>query len=71
MLAVLQSEIKKSYEFGADLGSGNFAIVKKAKNKGPKGQGIPEEVAIKIIDKAKVEDMNDIQVQALRPSCRP
>ena len=48
-----------------ELGSGNFAVVKKATIKpGVKASDIPEgmgtEVAIKIIDKAKVEDMNDI-----------
>ena len=60
-----QSEIKKSYDLGADLGSGNFAVVKKAKNKTYTAGGpIPETVAFKIIDKAKVEDMNDIQVCA-------
>jgi len=57
-----KSEIKKAYEFGNDLGSGNFAVVKKAKYKNYTPNGpIPAEVAIKIIDKAKVEDMNDIQ----------
>jgi hypothetical protein len=48
-----------------ELGSGNFAVVKKATLKsGLKAADIPEgmgnEVAVKIIDKAKVEDMNDI-----------
>ena len=54
-----------------ELGSGNFAVVKKATIKpGVKAADIPEglvdsrkgaaEVAVKIIDKAKVEDMNDI-----------
>jgi len=48
-----------------ELGSGNFAVVKKATIKpGVKPADIPEgmgsEVAVKIIDKAKVEDMNDI-----------
>ena len=42
---------------GAQLGSGNFAVVKKAIRKADNA-----EVAIKIIDKAKVEDMNDITV---------
>ena len=57
-----KSEIKKRYEFGKDLGSGNFAVVKKAVNKkAGAGNPIPENVAIKVIDKAKVEDMNDIQ----------
>lgn len=51
------SAIKKNYEIGEQLGSGNFATVKRAVRKvGDKG-----EFAIKIIDKAKVDDMNDIQ----------
>jgi len=56
-----KSEIKKNYELGKDLGSGNFAVVKQAKNKAfTPGGDIPEIVAVKVIDKAKVEDMNDI-----------
>jgi serine/threonine protein kinase len=55
-----KSEIKKNYDLGDQLGSGNFAVVKKAKNKNS-GNGFPEDVAVKIIDKAKVEDMGDIQ----------
>jgi len=55
-----KSEIKKNYEIGDTLGSGNFAVVKKAQNKS-QNKDIPKDVAIKIIDKAKVEDMNDIQ----------
>ena len=44
------------------LGSGNFAVVKKAtKTDKNKKEGIPHEVAIKIIDKSKVEDMGDIE----------
>jgi len=50
-----KAEIAKNYTIGAQLGSGNFAVVKKAIRK---SDGV--EVAIKIIDKAKVEDMNDI-----------
>jgi len=71
-----KSEIKKLYDIGDTLGSGNFAVVKKAKYKNAaKDPKIPEEVAIKIIDKAKVEDMNDIQAipaqlpSALRRKC--
>jgi len=57
-----KSEVKKNYTIGDQLGSGNFAVVKKAKREKPAGdEGIPVDVAIKIIDKAKVEDMNDIQ----------
>jgi serine/threonine protein kinase len=55
-----KSDLKKNYEIGDQLGSGNFAVVKKAINK-QKDSKIPKEVAIKIIDKAKVEDMQDIQ----------
>jgi len=59
-----KAEITKHYAIGAQLGSGNFAVVKKAKRKtadGPPGCPKDAEVAVKIIDKAKVEDMNDIQ----------
>jgi len=58
-----KSELKKNYELGKALGSGNFAVVKLATNKqhGKGTNNIPEQVAIKVIDKAKVEDMNDIQ----------
>ena len=54
-----KSDLKKNYEIGDQLGSGNFAVVKKAINK-QKDSKIPKEVAIKILDKAKVEDMGDI-----------
>lgn len=44
------------------LGTGNFAVVKKAKNlMHSKNPEIPEEVAVKSIDKAKVEDIKDVQ----------
>jgi len=57
-----KSEVKKNYEIGKDLGSGNFAVVKEAtKTAANKQAEIPNKVAIKVIDKAKVEDMNDIQ----------
>ena len=55
-----KSELKTNYDLGKDLGSGNFAVVKEATNK-KKDSSIPQRVAIKVIDKAKVEDMNDIQ----------
>jgi len=64
------SELKKYYEVGALLGSGNFAEVHDGKAKDnnrtytkPDGkkEPIPTSIAIKIIDKSKVEDMNDIQ----------
>jgi len=57
-----KSEVKKNYEIGKDLGSGNFAVVKEAtKTAANKQAEIPNKVAIKVIDKAKVDDMNDIQ----------
>ena len=57
-----KTAIKKKYEFGETLGSGNFAVVKKGTVKsGHQLEGGPTTVAIKVIDKAKVEDMNDIQ----------
>uniref|UniRef100_A0A7S3EVM3 Protein kinase domain-containing protein n=1 Tax=Haptolina ericina TaxID=156174 RepID=A0A7S3EVM3_9EUKA len=57
-----KAEIKKNYDLAQQLGSGNFAVVHKATCKKKDGP-IPfnTDVAIKIIDKAKVEDMNDIQ----------
>ena len=61
-----QAEIKKNYKLAdGSLGSGNFAVVRQATRltpDGPMGMKKGDEVAIKIIDKAKVEDMNDIQV---------
>lgn len=59
-----KSDIKKFYDVGETLGSGNFATVKKAvcKVKAHRDEfGIPEEVAVKVITKAKVEDLNDIE----------
>ena len=57
-----KSEISKNYKLGYQLGSGNFAVVKKAtKTDKNKKEGIPHEVAVKIIDKSKVEDMGDIE----------
>mmetsp|Transcript_12136 Transcript_12136/g.38934 ORF Transcript_12136/g.38934 Transcript_12136/m.38934 type:complete len:328 (+) Transcript_12136:50-1033(+) len=57
-----KSEISKNYVMGDTLGSGNFATVKRAQYKGKeKIDSMPENVAVKIIDKSKVEDMNDIQ----------
>mmetsp|Transcript_12135 Transcript_12135/g.38931 ORF Transcript_12135/g.38931 Transcript_12135/m.38931 type:complete len:129 (+) Transcript_12135:50-436(+) len=59
-----KSEISKNYVMGDTLGSGNFATVKRAQYKGKeKIDSMPENVAVKIIDKSKVEDMNDIQVR--------
>jgi serine/threonine protein kinase len=62
------SSIEKKYTVDKkELGSGNFAVVKKGTvKKGVKETDLPAglkegaEVAVKIIDKAKVEDMNDI-----------
>jgi len=62
-------EVKKHYEIGKLLGTGNFAEVHESKllsekRTWKKSSGedapIPSMVAIKIIDKSKVEDMNDI-----------
>lgn len=51
--------IEKKYKFGKVLGTGNFATVKLATRKNDNA-----EVAVKIIDKSKVDDMNDITVRA-------
>lgn len=56
------SKVDKKYKVGAELGSGNFAVVKKAELRKPEaGSDIPKEVAIKFIDKSKVEDMGDVE----------
>jgi len=55
------SKMLDSYTLGEQLGEGAFAKVKKAKNKKAKHNGFPENVAIKIILKSKVDDMNDIE----------
>jgi len=64
-----KSDVKKHYDFGELLGQGNFADVFKSTCKEerlvPKpGESakiqVPRTVAIKSIDKSKVEDMNDI-----------
>jgi serine/threonine protein kinase len=60
-----KSQIEKKYVIEKkELGSGNFAVVKRATLK-PGAKDVPagmrSECAVKIIDKAKVEDMNDIQ----------
>jgi len=61
--------VKKHYEVGELLGTGNFAEVHKGKTKDRSrtwkssdgtDKHLPEMVAIKIIDKSKVEDMGDI-----------
>ena len=59
LLMFSKTEIKKKYEIDKTvLGSGNFAEVKKCwLKKDPK----KEMFAVKIIDKAKVEDMGDIE----------
>ena len=52
-----QSDLKKKFTVeDKTLGSGNFAVVKKATRK---SDGLV--CAVKIIDKAKVEDMQDIE----------
>ena len=55
-----KTEVKKHYNFGKQLGSGNFAVVYTCIKKNDEKPSIPQEVAIKVIDKAKVEDMNDV-----------
>merc|ERR1719453_1298635 len=52
------SEVSKRYDIEKkdSLGSGNFAVVKKAKKKSDGAF-----FAVKIIDKSKVEDMGDIE----------
>ena len=56
-----KSEVKKNYEMGKDLGSGNFAVVKEAtKTAANKTAEIPNKVAIKVIDKAKVSCMGPL-----------
>ena len=58
-----KSDLKAKYTVATEqLGSGNFAVVKKAtKTAKNTNAAVPQEVAIKFIDKSKVEDMNDIQ----------
>ena len=51
--------IEKKYKFGKVLGTGNFATVKLAVRKNDN-----MEVAVKVIDKSKVDDMNDITVRS-------
>lgn len=60
-----KSELEKNYKVGETLGSGNFAVVKKAQPRATKDEllksGIPVDVAVKVIDKSKVEDIGDIE----------
>lgn len=63
-----KTELVKNYTIGVHLGSGNFAEVRKGTPKDKSkittnGLAIPKVVAIKIIDKSKVEDMKDIQTE--------
>jgi serine/threonine protein kinase len=62
--------VEKHYKLGKVLGSGNFADVHEATltekgrewvDSSEKKNPIPEKVAVKVIDKSKVEDMNDIK----------
>ena len=58
-----KSKVKQLYDMDKkELGSGNFAKVFRAvKKKDNSNASIPEIVAIKVIDKSKVEDMGDIE----------
>jgi hypothetical protein len=63
-----KSEVKRYYDLLETLGGGSFAIVKRATRLRPSSEAaIPEHVAMKIIDKAKVDDMVDIRVRLLAP----
>jgi len=55
------SELKKCYDIGPTLGSGAFAVVKECTNKKANENKFPAKVAIKVIDKRKVDDMNDVK----------
>lgn len=50
------------YRLGDELGEGAFAVVRSAVRvvADPSGR-IPERVAVKVIDKSKVEDLNDVK----------
>jgi len=57
-----KAEVNKFYSWDSKkdmLGEGNFAKVYKATNTG-KVEGVPSTVAVKVIDKAKVEDQGDV-----------
>ena len=63
-----KSEVKRHYDLLDTLGSGSFSIVKRATRLRPSSEVVPDvHVAVKIIDKAKVDDMVDIRVRLLAP----
>eukprot|EP00966_Prymnesium_polylepis_P218767 5062691-Prymnesium_polylepis.1 len=58
------SDFKKRYELKQELGRGSFATVRLAKYKDVKEGGkIPEEVAVKIIEKGMLDDINNVRLE--------
>jgi len=55
-----KTELSKQWKLDDQLGTGNFAVVKKAEKTSKNKSEFPQHVAVKVIDKSKVEDMNDI-----------
>ena len=63
-----KSEVTRHYDLLETLGSGSFSIVKRATRLRPSSEVVPDvHVAVKIIDKAKVDNMIDIRVRFLDP----
>ena len=59
--SIKTSQIKKKYSFGSQLGSGNYAVVfEGTKKNATDDPRIPMQVAIKAIDKSKVQDIAQI-----------
>ena len=63
-----KSEVTRHYDLLETLGSGSFSIVKRATRLRPSSEVVPDvHVAVKMIDKAKVDNMIDIRVRFLDP----